>query len=461
MTPGAYHVGHRDNSGDDAPVVEVNHQLDLAVVAHLAPDDAAVEAEITQQLENEMNEILEEQLKPTLIDSENIIIVPEAKDTPISSWNRRRTWIMAISVFLVVGVVLVGVVFRLLKDDDTKKEIQTEGQVADLSSAPSETPPFVVESLGPLMAELRSSIAPTDDYLLPFMDPTSPQSQALAWLEDDPITLTPGRLTQTVLERYALAVLYYTTSGPSWNNYHLSDESVCTWNDKSGLSGVYCSDVCESNNETTSEDPVTCSSNVGTVDFLLLPENNLVGTIPWELVLLTGLVNINLDFNSLTGSIPARINELTSLHTFWAILNQLSGPLPPTFSPAAKNINVNDNLLTGSIPETWWTTMSELDDLRLFANLLTGTLSTAIGQLPNMTIFGVMLNLMTGSLPSELGQLSSIYAISLYSNSFSGSLNDTICLLSGLYLVEADCEEVECPCCTKCCIDEINACYEL
>jgi hypothetical protein len=172
-------------------------------------------------------------------------------------------------------------------------------------------------------------------------------------------------------------------------------------------------------------------------------------------------VKIDLDYNSLTGSIPARINELTSLETLWAMLNALSGPLPPLFSPTVKNINVNDNMLTGPIPDSWWTTMPDLEDIRLFSNMLTGTLSTSIGLLSDLTVFGIMLNQMTGSLPSELGQLSSLYAISVFGNSFTGSFNDTICLLSGLYLVEADCEEVECPCCTTCCVDEVNGCYDL
>jgi hypothetical protein len=268
------------SGGNDTPPVAVNPPpADLEVEAHLAPDEAAVEAQITEHLENELNELLEEQMRPTLIDSDNIVVVPEAKDAPIRSWNKRRTWIMAISGFLLLGAILAGVVYRLLQDDDKKKELTAESPVAEQSLAPSETPPLTVESLGPLVAELRSFIAPTDDDLLPFMDPTSPQSQALAWLEDDPITLTPGRLTQTVLERYALAVIYYTTSGPSWNNYHLNDEGVCTWNDGSGISGVYCSDVCVSNSET-SEEAVTCSGVGGTVDLLFLANNNLEGTIP-------------------------------------------------------------------------------------------------------------------------------------------------------------------------------------
>jgi hypothetical protein len=462
-TPGAFPVGPRGHARDhdaaDAdPLVNANQPSDVALVAHLAPDEADVEAKIKERLENEMNVILlEEEMRHTLIDSDNIVVVPESKDPPIGrSSNKRRTWIMVILAFLVVGAVLAGVIYQFLQDDgDKKKELTAETPVNEPSLAPSEEPPpFNFETMGPIWAELRSFIAPTDEDLEPFTDPASPQSQALAWLQDDPITLTPGRLTQTVLERYALAVLYYTTSGPSsWIDYHLNSESACTWNDKSGVYGVYCSDVCIWNNET-SEDAITCSSVGGTVDFLILSRNNLVGTIPWEVVLLTNLIFIDFDINSLTGSIPTRINELTALDTFWAIKNGLTGPLPPTFSPAALIIDLSENMLTGSIPESWWTTMTALEDVRLYVNMLTGTLSTSIGLLSNMTIFAVYDNLMTGSLPTELGQLGSLTAMSLNGNSFTGSLNDTVCLLSGWSILEADCAEVDCPCCTTCCYGE-------
>ena len=550
-TPGAFFAGPRNDSDDFDSVVDDDPLPYLAVLAHLAPNEADVEARITEQLENEMNEILEAEENPTLIDSENVVVVQ--KDPPIRSWNKPMTWVVAISVvFLVVGAVL-GVAWYQRQQDDYKRK--------EVSKIP----------LDPLVEELRSYIAPTDEDLLVFLDPTTPQSQALAWLQDDPITLTPGRLTWTVLQRYVLAVLYYSTSGPSWNNHHLNSDSVCTWNDKSGVSGVYCSDVCIWNNET-SEEAVTCSSIGGTVDHLYLLDNNLVGTIPWELVLLTrldlihfhdnrlsgsiparikelsslddffvsrnGLTGqlpifspaisridtsenmltgsiseswltemtalhllsvygcmitgtistifgrlsnityldlsgnalvgtvpselvlltrltfLSLDLNMHTGSIPARINELTSLDTFWAMMNELTGPLP-MFSPSIRLLDVVGNMLTGSIPEGYWTSMTLLDDLRLSSNMLTGTLSTSIG-LSNMTYFEVDDNRMTGSLPSELGQLRLVEGIYINGNSFTGSLNDTVCVVSGLVELHADCDEVDCPCCTFCCYDNGN-----
>ena len=102
---------------------------------------------------------------------------------------------MALLAFVVVGGALGGVVYWALQDDDA------EGGMGGLQNEePQET--------DPLVTELQSFIAPTDNDFLVFMDPESPQSQALAWLRDDPITLTPGRSTETVLDGYVLAVIY-------------------------------------------------------------------------------------------------------------------------------------------------------------------------------------------------------------------------------------------------------------
>ncbi len=90
-----------------------------------------------------------------------------------------------------------------------------------------------------------------------------------------------------------MAVLYYTTNGPSWNNSHLNRDDVCTWNDQvtdyaDAWKGVGCSGIGE------------------TIDSLILSSNNLVGSVPWELILLTDLKRMKFEVNRLTGSILTR-----------------------------------------------------------------------------------------------------------------------------------------------------------
>jgi hypothetical protein len=68
-----------------------------------------------------------------------------------------------------------------------------------------------------------------------WMDETSPQSQALNWLAFEDPAMLPIKDTDasTLIERYALAVLYFSTGGPQWASSvnFLSNDSVCDWKD--------------------------------------------------------------------------------------------------------------------------------------------------------------------------------------------------------------------------------------
>ena len=306
------------------------------------------------------------------------------------------------------------------------------------------------------------------------MDSTSPQSQALVWLQDDPITMTPGRSIRTALERYVMAVLYYTTNGPSWNNHQLNRNDVCTWNEQ----------ISDDIPDTWTG--VACSVSGGTIDSLSLWRNNLVGPVPWELVLLTDLKSIIFNDNRLSGSIPTRISELSTLETFVLRSNKLEGGLPATISPVTSVLDLSYNLLSGSLPDSWWASMPALQKITLNVNKITGSIPTSIGQLQNMLSFQAALNQLTGTLPTELGlltlletlilesnymtgsvppeldQLSSLDELDIAWNSFFGSLNETVCGLSGLSFLRADCGEVDCPCCTVCCDGaRVEPCQEM
>jgi hypothetical protein len=251
------------------------------------------------------------------------------------------------------------------------------------------------------MEELRFWIAPTEADELPFMDPASPQSQALAWLQDDPITQTPGRSTRTVLERYALAVFYYSTSGPSWRVDFLSRDDACTWN--------------RGTVDTTGKTPLQllrvdiygmyCALDGESIDVLVLMDNNLAGPLPWEFFLLSNLGYVNMNLNSFSGTFPAQISNLTNLEVFV----------------------VGDNSFTGTLP-------------------------TSIGQLSKLSYFHTYNNLLTGMVPSELGEISSLESVYFDGNSYTGSVEEIFCGRQWSDL-GFDCAEVACSCCTLCCHD--------
>ena len=140
------------------------------------------------------------------------------------------------------------------KDDPTLNPTQTP-TAAPPTTPPTLAPVFQLEDpeMQELLEELREWIAPADEGGLDaFSDRTSAQYKALEWLsKSDSVTATPGRSSTVVVERYALAVLYYATSGNNWQRTardlsFFSDQSVCEWNSNGSnftspdAFGVYC-----------------------------------------------------------------------------------------------------------------------------------------------------------------------------------------------------------------------------
>lgn len=112
------------------------------------------------------------------------------------------------------------------------------------------------------------------------------QNRALRWMiEEDEVT----KKELISIERYILAVLYYSTNGWKHEDKWMSDESVCEW------LGVQCNakaDIVESLNVT----------------------NNLIqGSLPSEITSLGGLKLLDLRGNEINGTIPENIGKMINL----------------------------------------------------------------------------------------------------------------------------------------------------
>ena len=141
-----------------------------------------------------------------------------------------------------------------------------------------------------------------------------------------------------------------------------------------------------------------------TLQHLDLGGNNLDGDIPSEIWDLTELRTLRLHGNKnihgglgLTGTIPAEIKNLTKLMTLSLHGNRFSGPIP-----------------------TEITELSELGSLTLYGNGFTGTLPPGLGSLP-LTDVDLRDNLLTGSIPSELEKLlPGLRRLNLGANAWTG-----------------------------------------
>ena len=125
-------------------------------------------------------------------------------------------------------------------------------------------------------------------------------------------------------EYAALSALYTAADGANWteNTYWLSTVPVGSWH------GITVAD--------------------GHVTGVVLPSNNLTGSIPPELGNLNNLISLMLDSNKLIGGIPEELGDIDSLVLLWLDGNNLSGDIPLFLADPPEYVDLRYNHLTAS-----------------------------------------------------------------------------------------------------------------
>ena len=309
------------------------------------------------------------------------------------------------------------------------------------TSVPSTAPPSVIVRQSPPSTDAPSTLEPTPspgtvgpttaptrsvfetelfkllesastDYGAALRRFNSPQQRAFLWLLKD--ANLGNYSNDRKLQRYALATLYYSTNGDEWseNLYWLSEEDECLWFTNQSFAGY---PVCEISQG---------SDRRKALINLDLSFNNLKGTIPPEVGLLSGLLRVDLDGGPsgfLTGPLPSELGRLNRLESFSARGNQLSGSIPPELGNWAqiRGIDLSFNNLLGELP-TSFGSMKWLTELTLEMNELSGPLPPmAIGQLTNLFKMGLGGNQFTGAIPPEIGLLTKLRYLYLELNEFT------------------------------------------
>jgi len=136
-----------------------------------------------------------------------------------------------------------------------------------LTSPPSTSPPTSPPTDTPTLFSLdRSSVIALIQSRLPsttFDNPESAQSQALEWVLNDELSKS-GISADQIVQRFALATLYFSTDGTFWSGSTKWLEPVdeCTWAESSNQSGEHI---------------IQCDSN-GDVDVIKMQFVGLFGT---------------------------------------------------------------------------------------------------------------------------------------------------------------------------------------
>jgi hypothetical protein len=206
--------------------------------------------------------------------------------------RRKQRWIVGGCVILALAIlgIALGVTFGRKSTPSPTSE----------TAAPTPTP--TSERFASLK-ELIKSVSFDGGAAL--SDPLSPQYKALKWLDGNE-ELEESSIQKTI-QRYALAVFYYSTSGETWTKSYgwLTGQDECTW-------------------FSSAANPVCDES--GVFLRLQLTDNNLAGSVPSELALLSDSL-LALGFMN-DEKVTGTLGLLKNVESFIFQSTALSGTIP-------------------------------------------------------------------------------------------------------------------------------------
>ncbi|RZC46829.1 hypothetical protein C5167_039778 [Papaver somniferum] len=164
----------------------------------------------------------------------------------------------------------------------------------------------------------------------------------------------------------------------------------------------------------------------GRLKFLDVSTNKLTGLVPKSLCFARTLETLILLRNFLFGPLPKDLGECLTLKRVRLGQNYLTGSIPDGFLylPMLILVELQSNYLTGSISEEHNKVSSptELDQLNLSNNRLSGSLPRSIGNFTGLKILQLSGNGFSGKIPSELGNLKHLLKLDMSKNKLSGEL---------------------------------------
>jgi Leucine-rich repeat (LRR) protein len=222
------------------------------------------------------------------------------------------------------------------------------------------------------------------------------------------------------------------------------------------------------NNRLTGTFPDDIFENTA-LKVLALQQNAIGGTLPDRLPFLKNLEHLDVSFNALRGTFPDDVSQLTAMRYWSTTNNRFSEQSMPNLSRMTnlEDLSMKHNKLTGPLPD-WLGGLDKLRMLDLDSNELTGSIPSWLGLLPNLKAILFNRNQLTGTIPTQLANLQGLDVLLLDGNAITGNA-EAICEantgINPKYFT-ADCypgqngerPEIDCRCCTTCCIDSDKSC---
>ncbi|XP_057421140.1 probable LRR receptor-like serine/threonine-protein kinase At3g47570 [Lotus japonicus] len=193
------------------------------------------------------------------------------------------------------------------------------------------------------------------------------------------------------------------------------------------------------------------------LQLFLVGSNHFTGTFPSSISNLTELQWLDIDSNALKGPIPhlGRLNKLErfniggnslgserahdldfvssltnctqlevlnlSGNRFGGVLSNLIG----NFSTQLRELTMDQNQISGVIPEEIGK-LVHLTSFTIIENVLEGTIPHSIGKLKNLVRLALQENKLSGNIPLVIGNLTRLSELYLHTNKFEGTIPSTL-----------------------------------
>ncbi|WJX80481.1 Protein STRUBBELIG-REPTOR FAMILY 7 [Trifolium repens] len=134
------------------------------------------------------------------------------------------------------------------------------------------------------------------------------------------------------------------------------------------------------------------------------------------------VTQIQLSNLGLTGTLAYGLQNLTSLTTLDMSNNNLVGTIPYQLPPNVQRLNFAHNNLTGTVPYSI-SNLTSLTDLNLNHNQLQQALNVNFQNLSTLSKLDLSFNSLIGDLPQTMSSLSGITTMYLQNNQFTGTID--------------------------------------
>ncbi|KAK4594902.1 hypothetical protein RGQ29_018581 [Quercus rubra] len=158
--------------------------------------------------------------------------------------------------------------------------------------------------------------------------------------------------------------------------------------------------------------------------------NKFFGSIPSSLCNASKLQKLDLNDNIFVGSVPTNLGYLQDLESLNLNKNKLGRDL--NFLTSLKNcskmnkLSFVENRFEGVLPSSISNLSTQLTEIYLEGNKISGTIPVALQNLINLIGLGMEYNLLTGTIPTSFGKFQKMQKLSLQGNKLSGKIPSSI-----------------------------------